>query len=117
MATGLRMVPEPFAQWFARAVYGPRFLHAVVSNMPGPTVPMTFAGVPHHSTYPILPLVPGTPLAVGALSWSGVLGIGLATDPELIDGAALAAHLDRAFRNLCAGSGPRPLEGQEEASP
>ncbi|TDW92195.1 wax ester/triacylglycerol synthase domain-containing protein [Kribbella sp. VKM Ac-2566] len=115
MATGLRVVPEPFAEWFARTVYGPRFLHAVVSNMPGPTVPMTFAHVPHRSAYPILPLVPGTPLAVGALSWSGVLGIGLATDPELIDGTALAAHVQRRLRELSAGSGPRPLEGQEEA--
>lgn len=112
MSTGLRIVPEPFSQWFARTVYGPRFLHAVVSNMPGPTVPMTFAGVPHHSTYPVLPLVPGTPLAVGALSWSGVLGIGLATDPELIDGTALADHVSTALGRLGAG----PLEGEEEAS-
>ena len=116
VATGLRIVPEPIAQWFARAVYGPRFLHAVVSNMPGPTIQLTFAGVPHRSTYPILPLVPGTPLAVGALSWSGVLGIGLATDPELIDGTALAAHVDRALRKLRDESGTGPLEGDEEAS-
>jgi hypothetical protein len=112
MATGLRVVPEPFAQWFARTVYGPRFLHAVVSNMPGPTVPLTFAGVPHHRTYPILPLVPGTPLAVGALTWSGVLGIGLATDPALIDGPALAEQVAASLQRLRSG----PLEGEEEAS-
>ncbi|GAA3084554.1 hypothetical protein JOF29_003037 [Kribbella aluminosa] len=112
MATGLRAVPEPFVRWFAQTVYGPRFLHGVVSNMPGPTVPMTFAGVPHHRVYPILPLAPGTPLSVGALSWGGVLGIGLATDPELIDAAALADHVNRALRRLWAG----PLEGEEEAS-
>lgn len=109
MATGLRVVPEPAVRWFAQTVYGPRFLHAVVSNMPGPSEPMTFAGVPHHRVYPILPLAPGSPLSVGALSWGGVLGIGLATDPELIDAAALAGHVNRALR---AG----PLEGEEEAS-
>jgi hypothetical protein len=112
VATGLRIVPVPFAEWFASTVYGPRFLHAVVSNMPGPTMPMTFAGVPHHATYPILPLVPGTPLAVGALSWAGVFGIGLATDPELIDGAALADRVNSMLGRLRAG----PLEGEEEAS-
>ncbi|GAA1120890.1 wax ester/triacylglycerol synthase family O-acyltransferase [Kribbella jejuensis] len=111
-ATGLRALPEPIARWFARTVYGPRFLHAVVSNLPGPAIPMTFAGVPHHRAYPILPLVPGTPLAVGALSWGGVLGIGLATDPALIDAAALAGHVSRLLERLGAG----PLEGEEQAS-
>ncbi|MFD7159640.1 wax ester/triacylglycerol synthase domain-containing protein [Kribbella sp. NPDC059898] len=109
MATGLRVVPEPAVRWFAQTVYGPRFLHGVVSNMPGPSVPMTFLGVPHHRVYPILPLAPGTPLSVGALSWGGVLGIGLATDPELIDAAALADHVNRLLRS-------GPLEGEEEAS-
>jgi hypothetical protein len=92
MATGLRLLPEPGTRWFARTVYGPRFLHAVVSNMPGPTIALTFAGVGNPRTYPILPVVPGTPLTVGALSWSGVLGIGLATDPELLDAAAVATR-------------------------
>jgi hypothetical protein len=112
LATGLRIVPEPFARWFAPAVYGQRFLHAVVSNMPGTTEQLSFAGVPHDRVYPILPLVPGTPLAVGALSWTGTLGIGLATDPRLIDGTALAAQLDRGLARLRTG----PLEGEEQAS-
>jgi hypothetical protein len=116
MTPGLRIVPEPFVRWFAPTVYGDRFLHAVVSNMPGPTNQMYFAGVPHHRVYPILPLVPGTPLAVGALSWTGVLGIGLATDPQLVDGPALAAHLDDALERLRDGSGTGPLQGEEEAS-
>ncbi|GAA1576112.1 hypothetical protein GCM10009804_36090 [Kribbella hippodromi] len=116
MATGLRVVPEPFAQWFARTVYGPRFLHAVVSNLPGVTDKLTFAGVEHRLAYPILPLVPGTPLAVGALSWAGVLGIGLASDPRLVDGAALAARVGRTLRQLDDASGTGPFEGEEEAS-
>ncbi|WP_432875679.1 wax ester/triacylglycerol synthase domain-containing protein [Kribbella sp. CA-245084] len=111
LATGLRIVPEPFARWFAPTVYGQRFLHAVVSNMPGTTEQMSFAGVPHDRVYPILPLVPGTPLAVGALSWTGILGVGLATDPQLIDGPALAAQLNQALARLRTG----PLEGEEEA--
>ncbi|MDX3006198.1 wax ester/triacylglycerol synthase family O-acyltransferase [Kribbella solani] len=116
MATGLRVVPEPFAQWFARTVYGPRFLHAVVSNMPGTTAKLTFAGVQHRLAYPILPLVPGTPLAVGALSWAGVLGIGLASDPRLVDGAALAARVARTLTLMSDASGTGPFEGEEEAS-
>jgi hypothetical protein len=119
MATGLRLLPEPWAGWFARTVYGARFFHAVVSNMPGPTPPLTFLGVPLHRTYPILPVAPDTPLALGALSWSGVLGVGLATDPQLLDAAALAARLDATLAALDApaepASGERPLEGEEQA--
>ncbi|HET8604269.1 MAG TPA: phosphatase PAP2 family protein [Marmoricola sp.] len=113
MATGLRLLPEPWAGWFARTVYGARFFHAVVSNMPGPEPYLSFGGVPLHRTYPILPVAPGTPLALGALSWSGVVGIGLATDPQLLDAAALAARLDGELARLA--SGQRPLEGEEEA--
>ncbi|MGW6194632.1 WS/DGAT domain-containing protein [Kribbella sp. NPDC055110] len=99
MATGLRAAPEPFARWFAPAVYGPRFLHAVVSNIPGPTIPMTFAGVPLHTAYPILPLVPGTPLAMGAVSWNGLLGVGLAIGKH-VTASALANHLYKTLSRL-----------------
>ena len=42
---------------------------------------------------PILPLAPGVPLALGALSWHGALGIGLATDPELLDADLLTGEI------------------------
>ena len=122
MATGLRLVPEPWAGWFARTVYGARFFHAVVSNMPGPTPALTFAGVGTHRVYPILPVAPGTPLALGALSWSGIVGIGLTTDPELLDAAALAARIDATLARLerqgaaSMVSGPEPVERAEPAS-
>ena len=120
MATGLRLLPEPWADWFARTVYGSRFFHAVVSNMPGPTETLTFCGRGTHRTYPILPVAPGTPLSLGALSWSGVLGISLATDPALLDASSAAARMDEMLRRLTAGpdepvSGQRPLEGEEQA--
>jgi hypothetical protein len=93
MATGLRALPEPSATWFARTVYGRRFFHAVLSNLVGPTEQLSIGGVPLEQVYPILPLAPGAPLALGALSWHGVLGIGLATDPETLDADALAARI------------------------
>ncbi|HEU4568066.1 MAG TPA: phosphatase PAP2 family protein [Marmoricola sp.] len=125
MATGLRLLPEPCAGWFARTVYGSRFFHAVVSNMPGPTETLRFCGKGTHRTYPILPVAPGTPLALGALSWSGVLGISMATDPAMLDAAAMAARMDATLKRLAVpsesgpgaapGSGQRPLEGEEQA--
>jgi hypothetical protein len=93
MATGLRVLPEPGARWFARTVYGRRFFHAIASNLVGPVEQLSIAGVPLQQVYPILPLAPGAPLALGALSWHGVLGIGLTTDPRVLDAGELAARI------------------------
>jgi hypothetical protein len=98
MAHLLRVFPEPAVGWFARTVYGHRFFHGIVSNMPGPTEQLSMAGVRLTEVYPVLPLAPGAPFVLGALSWNGVLGLGLATDPGLLDAdkvaAAIVARLD-----------------------
>ena len=99
-AKGLRALPEPAAAWFARTVYGRHFLHAIVSNMRGSPVPLSMAGVRIARVYPILPLAPGAPLALGALSWAGSLGIGLATDPASLDAHALAARMELTLSRL-----------------
>jgi diacylglycerol O-acyltransferase len=111
MATGLRALPEPSAGWFARTVYGRRFFHAIVSNMPGSTQSLSMDGVTIASVYPILPLAPGSPLAVGALSWAGSLGIGLATDPAVLDAGVLAARIEQ----VLGVSPERPHEHEEES--
>jgi hypothetical protein len=115
MATGLRLLPEPAAGWFARTVYGGRFFHGVVSNLPGPTEPLTMAGVGTTQVLPLLPLAPGAPLAVGALSWTDDFGFGIATDPALLDADALAARITRTAESL-GGGAHGPGEGEEESS-
>jgi hypothetical protein len=121
MATGLRVLPEPCAAWFARTVYGGRFLHLVVSNLPGPAEELTMLGRESPGVFPILPLAPGTPLAMGALSWGGDLGIGLATDPVMLDAAAVVGALRDRLAELADGPCVRrsgsPLQGQEQPSP
>jgi diacylglycerol O-acyltransferase len=82
------ILPVPGHAWFARTVYGSRMFQAIVSNMPGPDVQLSLAGPPLAGVYPILPLAPRAPIAVGALGWDGVLSIGVATDPALIPDAA-----------------------------
>jgi hypothetical protein len=117
MATGLRALPEPGAGWFARTVYGRRFFHAIVSNMPGSTQPLSMDGVTIASVYPILPLAPGSPITVGALSWAGTLGIGLATDPVVFDADLLAARMKLTLDLLEKPviSPDRPHESEEES--
>jgi hypothetical protein len=139
MATGLRLLPEPCAAWFARTVYGGKFLHLVVSNLPGPADELTMLGRQTRGVYPILPIAPDTALALGALSWGGELGVGVATDPALLDAHRTAvaiqarlAALSDASAGSCAsdsalarsqthdptgGDSVLPREGQEQPSP
>ena len=95
------ILPVPGHAWFARTVYGAAMFQAIVSNMPGPDVPLSLAGPPLAGVYPILPLAPRAPIAVGALGWDGVLSVGVATDPAFVaDPAALADAMKVIFDEL-----------------
>jgi diacylglycerol O-acyltransferase / wax synthase len=102
------LLPVPAHAWFARTVYGSFMFQAIVSNMPGPDVPLSLAGTPLAGVYPILPLAPGAPIAVGALGWDGVLSVGVAIDPALIaDPSVLAAAMTAVYTELPAGGSAR----------
>jgi hypothetical protein len=77
MATVAGWMPAPMHAWFARTVYGPAYFHAIVSNMPGPAVPLTLAKATVVGAYPLLPLAPGTALTIGTLGWNGSLCLAL----------------------------------------
>jgi hypothetical protein len=111
MAHLLRLFPEPAVGWFARTVYGHRFFHGIVSNMPGPTDQLTLADVPMVEVYPVLPLAPAAPFVLGALSWNGVLGVGLATDPVLVDADRVAAAMVERLQRLRAARIAESLAG------
>jgi hypothetical protein len=100
MTTVAGLMPAPLQRRFARSVYGPTFLQAIASNMPGPPIELSIAGAPLQHVVPILPLAPDAPLALGALSWAGQLGIGLMVDPMFLDAHALAAATGDALREL-----------------
>ncbi|TSE00325.1 DUF1298 domain-containing protein [Skermania sp. ID1734] len=119
MAQGQRILPEPAKRWFAQTVYGASTFHAIVSNMPGPNQQLTLVEEPMDQVYPILPLAPGAPLVAGALSWNGVLGVGVAADPVLLDAAKVASEIECALTELEATtgdwSGSSPFEREEQA--
>jgi len=83
MRTVCTVLPPVALGWFARSVYGRRRFSAIVSNMPGPVGEYRIAGASVEQVYPILPLAPGAPLAVGAIGWDGMLFLGVSVDPDL----------------------------------
>ena len=105
MHTVAGLMPPAVHRWFARTVYGGRFFHAIVSNLPGPRAALTMAGGPSRQAYPVLPLAPDAPLAIGALGWHEQLCVGITAAAALTDDLAeLADAIQGAFTAL-AGTG------------
>jgi diacylglycerol O-acyltransferase len=77
----------------------------VVSNMPGPPIPLYSAGARVDAVFPLGPLLPGAGLNITVLSNMGALDVGMLCCPDLVpdvweiaDGfpAAIATLLERA---------------------
>jgi WS/DGAT/MGAT family acyltransferase len=83
----------------------------VISNVPGPPVELSLLGRPLTAVHPMVPLLHGHALTIGAVSYAGRLNLGLAADaavlPEVVD---LARDLEAAFDalRLDAEGGPTP---------
>ena len=89
----------------ARAVNGisKRIFNLVVTNVPGPQVPLYAAGARMLETYPVVPLADGQGLAVGITSYDGGLFYGFTADRDALpDVDVLAATVDEAFEELRA---------------
>ncbi len=87
----------------ARAVNGisKRIFNLVVTNVPGPQVPLYAGGARMLETYPVVPLADGQGLAVGVTSYDGGLFYGFNADRDaLADVDVLAASTGEAFDEL-----------------
>ena len=89
----------------ARAVnsISKRIFNLVVTNVPGPQVPLYAAGARMLETYPVVPLADGQGLAVGITSYDGGLYYGFTADRDALpDVDVLATTADEAFDELRA---------------
>jgi diacylglycerol O-acyltransferase / wax synthase len=73
----------------------------VVSNVPGPSVPLTLLGRPLQAIHPMVPLLHGHALSVGAISYEGRLLLGLGADAAVVpDVVEIARDVEAAFDAL-----------------
>jgi hypothetical protein len=89
----------------ARAVNGisKRIFNLVVTNVPGPQVPLYAAGARMLEMFPVVPLAQGQGLAIGITSYDGGVYYGLNGDRDaLADVDVLAQALDEALDELLA---------------
>jgi hypothetical protein len=105
-----------------RMAYRARAANLVVTNVPGPQIPLYLIGAPMLDAYPMLNLLIEQSLGVALVSYSGRLSWGFMADWQLIpDLHAFVLAVEEAFRELCevAGLSPpaRAKAGAETARP
>ncbi|GAA1997833.1 wax ester/triacylglycerol synthase family O-acyltransferase [Nakamurella flavida] len=80
-----------------------RLYNVLITNVPGPQVPLYAAGLPVSAMYPVAPLAKGQALAVSCTSYDGSVFFGLTADRDAIpDVAQFAELLGEALDELLA---------------
>ena len=77
------------------------FVDTLVTNVPGPTIPLFFAGHEVRASYPIIPIDSRLRVTVGVVSYAGHLHLGVTADAVHVpDAAVLTAGIRRGFDQL-----------------
>ncbi len=90
----------------ARLAARGRFINLVVSNVPGPQVPMYIAGARLVASYPIMPIAENMALSIACTSLAGAMAFGLTADWDTLpDIEYLAAAMDESLAELLKAAG------------
>ena len=85
----------------ARAVHRQPFVNLIVTNVPGPQVPLYLMGARLIEAFPIVPLTQNLTVVVGILSYDGILHFGLWADRDGGgDLEVLAGGIEDAFAEM-----------------
>ena len=99
IAAGVRL----YSGWRLSGLHPP-MQSLVVSNIPGPPIPLYIAGARVEAIYPMGPLLPGTGLNMTVISNLDDLDVGLVACPDLVDDVWEIAHgFTRGIAELAAG--------------
>lgn len=97
--------PPTILNLAARAVFRQRNVNLVVTNVPGPQVPLYCMGARMLEAFPYVGIIDNAALVIGVLSYDGQVGFGLTTDRDVLpDLAVLAEAIEKSVSEL-AGAG------------
>jgi diacylglycerol O-acyltransferase len=97
--------PVVVQQTLSRLLAGPRAFNLVVSNIPGPTVPMYMLGCPLQAAYPVVPLADNHAVSIGMLTVDDQACFGIYADRQALpDADMLARDIDGAIAELLAST-------------
>jgi diacylglycerol O-acyltransferase / wax synthase len=101
--SALGYAPRTLRQAVSRVMAQPRTFNLVVSNIPGPRVPMWMRGCALEEVYPVVPIPDGHALAIGLTTVADEAFIGIYADEETLpDAALLAQSVDESIDELLA---------------
>ncbi len=85
-----------------------RLFNLVVTNVPGPQIPLYLLGRELDAMYPMVPLAENTALGIAIMSYHGQLNFGLVSDYDaLADLETLADELTSSIAELVAAAEPK----------
>jgi diacylglycerol O-acyltransferase / wax synthase len=87
----LEFVPRPLQHLAAHLVSSPRTFNLVVSNIPGPPLPLYMRGCRLEEAYPVVPLADNHGVAIGMTSVAGEACFGIYADAQTVPDADLLA--------------------------
>jgi diacylglycerol O-acyltransferase len=116
------LLPSPGRRAVARAAMRVASFNAVVSNVPGPPLELTFMGRRLRSIHPAVPMLDGHGLTIGALSYAGRIQVGVYADAAVLpDAVDVARDIESAFDALRLApdrpkaAGPTPWQRRAQA--
>jgi diacylglycerol O-acyltransferase / wax synthase len=108
IARAADLLPDGSRRAVARVIADAASFNAVISNVPGPPVPLTLLGRPLSAIFPAVPFLDGHALSICAISYGGRLQCGLYADAAVVpDAVDVAGDLEAAFVALREAP-PRP---------
>lgn len=97
--------PPTIVAQASRVVARQRAFNLVVTNVPGPQLPLYSMGHVMTEVYPVVPLSDNTTIGIALLSYNGTIGFGLLGDYDAApDLAVLAEGIEKALAELLAVS-------------
>jgi diacylglycerol O-acyltransferase / wax synthase len=94
----------------ARAVHAQPLVNLMVTNVPGPQVPLYCLGAEMFEVYPIVPLTKNLTINIAVMSYCGHLHVGVFADPDAApDVEVLAGALEDEFLELSVLASQTPL--------
>jgi diacylglycerol O-acyltransferase / wax synthase len=111
--------PPTIMSQAARLQSRQRFFNLVVTNVPGPQVPLYLLGRPMRAFYPVVPLAHNQALGIAIMSYDGRLAFGLLGDYDAMpDLEVLADDLRDAIAALSRAAGvPAPARTARKRAP
>jgi WS/DGAT/MGAT family acyltransferase len=101
--------PPTIVNQAARLAARQRMFNLVVTNVPGPQIPLYLLGRRLEAIFPMVPLTSNTALGIAIMSYDGQLNFGLTTDYDgLPDVELLADELRSAIAELAAAGAASP---------